>query len=79
MSDEARRLYHEESNLFEAANKEFKGNYNKFYFLPSPSHVFSVIEKLLINDYLFVELPEDSQLHDLASLSAIDSKNLDPE
>ena len=27
VSDEAKRLYREEPNLFEAANKEFRGNY----------------------------------------------------
>ena len=31
VSHEAKRLYREEPNLFEAANKEFKGNYFIIY------------------------------------------------
>ena len=36
-------------------------------------------EKNINGNFSFTELPADAQLHDLASLSTIDSKLLDPE
>ena len=77
VSDEAKRLYQEEPNLFEAANKEFKGNHRKFLLLSFFTH--PDYKKTFILISYSVELPADARLHDLASFSMIDSKNLDPE
>ena len=77
MSDEAKRLYREEPNLFEAANKEFKGNYGTSILIVFP--LYQSYGTILNCNHPFVELPADAWLHDLAFLSVIDSKNLDPE
>ena len=78
LSDEARRLSREEPDLFKAATREFKGNYNPFHPSVMGSEAFNRKLMILLNfHFLFTELPKEARLDDMANLLNLDSKNLD--
>ena len=80
VSDEAKRLYTQEPDLFAAGNKEYQGRLTL-----SPrflqNHTLTRRNEVPIPTliHLISELPKDARLHDLTSLMAIDSKKLNPE
>ena len=76
VSDEAKRLYTEEPNLFAAANKEYEGNYLLNLHFPSSAsdHHWNQFSQVYFD---FSELPADARLHDLSSLMAVDAKKMD--
>ena len=78
LSDEARHLSREEPDLFKAATREFKGNYNSFHPSVMDSQAFNRKLITLLNyRFLFTELPKEARLDDMANLLNLDSKNLD--
>ena len=78
LSDEARCLSRKEPDLFKAATREFKGDYNPFHPSVIGSEAFNRKLMILLNlRFLFTELPKEARLEDMANLLNLDLKNLD--